>query len=212
MQPDHNLLHCLLSTLFKTYFYSSILFNWSDSTLYVNVKYIFFKRRISRVLFVWGLVWFWDPRAWDVQPERRPTILPFLRLVKSHTHARARTLLKGWQWHTKLTMAIPFYFSTVILIFIMLKKTFKHTFLTQLVVLNHCLVEMTTGCFFVSDNSTACKRGWHALNGTCYSVLTTLNEQSVQEWRSSCGQSGGRLLTLNNQDQHQFISKLIMGE
>lgn len=84
------MLHCLLSTLFKTYFYSSILFNWSDSTLYVNVKYIFFKRRISRVLFVWGLVWFWDPRAWDVQPERRPTILPFLRLVKSHTHTHAR--------------------------------------------------------------------------------------------------------------------------
>lgn len=65
-------------------------------------------------------------------------------------------------------------------------------------------------CHFY-DNSTACERGWHALNGTCYSVLTTLNEQSVQEWRSSCGQSGGRLLTLNNQDQHQFISKLIMG-
>lgn len=208
MQPDHNLLHCLLSTLFKTYFYSSILFNWSDSTLYVNVKYIFLKTNIPSTLRVRTcLILGSESMGCTDWKKAHNTAISTVSWI-THT----RTLLKGWQWHTKLTMAIPFYFSTVIWIFIMLKKTFKHTFLTQLVVLNHCLVEMTTGCFFVSDNSTACKRGWHALNGTCYSVLTTLNEQSVQEWRSSCGQSGGRLLTLNNQDQHQFISKLIMGE
>ncbi|XP_061166819.1 uncharacterized protein LOC133175728 [Saccostrea echinata] len=65
------------------------------------------------------------------------------------------------------------------------------------------------------DGSTDCEEGWFALNGTCYSVLlnstTGYGYQPILEWRSACAQQGGRLATINNQQQHHFIAKVIMG-
>lgn len=53
------------------------------------------------------------------------------------------------------------------------------------------------------------------MDGTCYTVLLTpttgYEYQSVDDWRSACGQIGGRLVTINNPKQQQFIAKIIMG-
>ncbi|XP_062578241.1 uncharacterized protein LOC134240154 [Saccostrea cucullata] len=65
------------------------------------------------------------------------------------------------------------------------------------------------------DGSADCEEGWYALNGTCYSVLlnstTGYGYQPILEWRSACAQQGGRLVSINNQEQHLFIAKVIMG-
>ncbi|XP_048728575.2 uncharacterized protein LOC125646371 isoform X2 [Ostrea edulis] len=79
---------------------------------------------------------------------------------------------------------------------------------------SYILMNATQTCQFY-DSSAVCKEGWYAMDGTCYTVLLTpttgYEYQSVDDWRSACGQIGGRLVTINNPKQQQFIAKIIMG-
>lgn len=69
--------------------------------------------------------------------------------------------------------------------------------------------------YFFVDNSTICEQDWMAWNGTCLTVIRTASSGygygPIQEWRSTCGQKGGRLVTIDTLEKHQFIADLLMG-